>query len=179
MLTKYPNTYFTTLAIDRFVSVFKDFPESNFIILNSFKHLVDSGRVKIYAFVIMRDHIHIVWQVLGGQSVEDVIMSFKKHTGKLICNYLKDVDRKYLEYFISDRKDREYKIWKISKGNILVNSPNMLNVKIRYIHKNPTKGDYKTVEDSTSYYFSSAKAYSVQSKNFSFLSVLDEVVNGS
>jgi len=48
----------------------------------------------------------------------------------------------------------------------------MLIIKIQYIQKNPTRGDFKSVNDCTDYYFSSAKAYASQASNFQFLSLL-------
>lgn len=176
MNSNYKDIYFTTLAIDGFINVFSDFPETNFIILDSFNNLVEREIVKIYAFVIMRNHIHIVWQKIGKEKIGHVITSFKKFTGREVANYINDTNSEYLSHFISVRKDRKYKIWKLTKGNILIHSLKMLGVKIRYIHKNPTKGEYKTVGDCTNFYFSSAKAYAKQSSNFRFLTVLKEVV---
>jgi len=168
------NTYFTTLTINRYISVFKDFPDTNCIILDSFNHLVDNEKVKIYSFVIMRDHIHMVWEMVNEDPIDDIITSFKKHTGREIMKYLSIVNVDYLnDYFTSIRKDRKYKIWKQSKGNLRIDGQDILINKIKYIHENPIKGDYKQVEKAEDYTFSSAKAYRLKSSNFRFLTVID------
>ena len=33
------------------------------IIIGSLKFLVDNKRIKIYAFVIMSNHLHLIWQM--------------------------------------------------------------------------------------------------------------------
>ena len=169
-------TYFTTLAINNFIPVFEDYPECVGIVLNSFNDIVDSRKCNIYAFVIMKDHIHLVWEMHNGQHVDDLITSFKKYTGRLISNYIKSMDEEYHNLFMSERQDRKYKIWKLTKGNILIHSHQMLVVKICYIHNNPAKGDYQVVEECTKYLYSSALAYSKQSSNFRFLTVLEGIV---
>ncbi len=89
MQSKYQNIYFTTLAIDNFINIFKDFPETNFILLESLNDLAERHIVKVFAFVIMRNHVHIVWQMQGNHHVDDAITSFKKFTARLITKYFK------------------------------------------------------------------------------------------
>ncbi len=36
------------------------------IIVSSLQFLVNDRRVKVYGFVIMPNHIHIIWQILDG-----------------------------------------------------------------------------------------------------------------
>jgi len=132
--------------------------------------------VEIYAFVIMKDHLHIVWETKKENEIEDVIISFKKHTGKMISNYLFSFNNDYYENFISNRKDIDNKIWKQTKGNLKLNGNKILINKIKYIHNNPIKGDYKVIEKVTDYYFSSALAYAMESSNFSFLTVLEKII---
>ena len=175
MHSKFRNTYFTTLAIDRFINLFKDFPETNFIILDSFNNLVKRDIVNIYAFVIMRNHLHLVWNVNGENEIQKVITSFKKFTGYQISNYLRKIDYEYHSLFGSNRKDRNYKIWKLTKGNIRIHGLDMLNIKVRYVHNNPTRGEFKSVDNCADFYFSSANAYARQSSNFNFLTVVEEI----
>ena len=33
------------------------------IVINSLRFLVEDKRIKLYAFVIMSDHIHLIWQM--------------------------------------------------------------------------------------------------------------------
>jgi len=78
-----------------------------------------------------------------------------------------------LNNFTSIRKDRENKIWKQSYGHIRIVNKKMLIDRINYIHNNPTKGDYKSVDIPYDYYFSSARAYATEESNFIFLKVIN------
>lgn len=53
------------LADDRF----KD------IITSSLTFLTKSGRVSVYAFVIMSNHFHLIWQIMGDHKRDDVWFS--------------------------------------------------------------------------------------------------------
>ena len=170
------HTYFTTFSINNHISVFKDFPETNLIIIESFNHLVNNSKMTIYSFIIMRNHVHIVWESNPDLSIDETITSFKKFTGRRISLYLEQINPNYHDLLKSKRIDRKFKIWNIHNGNIRIYNHKMLLIKIKYIHNNPIKGDYKSVNSIEDYYFSSALAYSIQSSNFSFLTVLDNIV---
>jgi len=172
MFFKQNDIYFSTLSIDRKVSVFLDFPDTNKFVIDSFSHLVQNGKVDIYSFVIMRDHLHIIWRIKEELIVEEIVTSLKKYTGRRIINYLKLNDNEYLNYFMSGRADRNYKVWKIKSENIKLLHPTIFNQKLKYTHLNPTKGDFKTVDKSEEYYYSSARSYLTGSKDFDFLTIL-------
>ena len=46
------------------------------VIVQSLKHLVENKKVKVNAFVIMDNHIHLVWQALHGYTLEGIQTSF-------------------------------------------------------------------------------------------------------
>ena len=176
MSVNFSRTYFTTVTIDSYQPIFKDFPMTNFIVLESFKTITQKGQALIYAFVIMKDHLHVVWETGEAVKIENLITSFRKYSGRMISNHLKTTAPEYQNLFLSTRQDRDRKIWKITKGNINIHDKEMLGVKIRYIHNNPIRSSYKVVDDCTDYYFSSALAYAKKVKNFEFLTLLENVV---
>lgn len=175
------NTYFTTMSIHNWQPIFRDFPETNTIVLDSLNYLVESGKVRIFAFVIMKDHIHLLWQLLDKdnyyvdeQAVDMLLLSFRSFTGGRFKRYLDIVDEECLDLFGVARQDRHHKFWKTGRSTLLIQGDSMLMTKIRYIHNNPTKeGAYKSVENCEDYYFSSARAYANQKTNFPFLTLLD------
>jgi REP element-mobilizing transposase RayT len=96
----------------------------------------------------MRDHMHLVWKPGDDYEINTLVTNFKKFTGRRFRSHLELHDSDYLErYFISDRKDRNFKFWKINSSNLLIQHKEIFIQKINYIHKNPTKGDYKTCDD--------------------------------
>ena len=171
MKYKDQHIYFSTITIRNWISIFHDFPETNYIILQGFHHFVKEPGNKIYAFVIMRDHIHVVWQFGDLNAIQKNINTFKKYSGRSIVDYLYSLKSEYLEYFVSGRKDRKHHVWKRSEGRLHITGPKIMKQKINYIHNNPTKENYRSVEEVEDYLFSSARAYSVETSNFSFLTL--------
>jgi len=49
------------------------------IIIESLRFLVKEKRATVYAFVIMSNHIHLVWQVQAGHKKENVQRDFLKY----------------------------------------------------------------------------------------------------
>ena len=104
---KEKHIYFSTFTVNNWTSVFLDFPGTNFICLESFEFLVNKKGIFIYGFVIMRDHIHLIWELPKNETCEVIIEGFKKYTGGRIIKYLKDCEEEYLEHFESARRDRK------------------------------------------------------------------------
>ena len=52
------------------------------IIISSLQYLVNEGRVKIYGFVFMPNHIHLIWQIQDGHEKAKVQQSFLKYTAQ-------------------------------------------------------------------------------------------------
>jgi len=163
-------TYFSTFTVQNWVSVFSDIPESNGVILDSLAYLNTNEKVIIYAFVIMRDHLHIVWE-MEADKIDSVSANFKRYTGATIIKLLMSFDSPYLDNFTSEKLDRSHKFWKGKSGCLLLEHSDIIWQKITYTHDNPIKGDYKIVEEQEHYLFSSARSYSCQESLFSFLTL--------
>lgn len=163
------HTFFSTITIQNWISVFEDFPITAQIILESFEHLAEKFDVKIYAFVIMPDHIHFVWDIPHAEE-KAIINSFKKFTAKKIVQILETLDKEYLtNNFTSNRKDRKFKIWKLNSNTFKLTHPNFVFQRINYIHNNPTTGRYAVCQNTSDYEFSSAQFYLVGNSKFKFL----------
>lgn len=54
------------------------------IITDSFDFLVRNNRVWLYGFVIMPNHIHVLWRMQEGIQESDVRRDFLKYTAQLI-----------------------------------------------------------------------------------------------
>jgi len=52
------------------------------ILTGSLHYLVLHKRVKIFAFAIMDNHIHLMWQVQAGNKLEEVQRDFMKFTAQ-------------------------------------------------------------------------------------------------
>ena len=76
---QYPQ--FFTATILEWKHLFADDEMKN-IIINSLQFLVNDGRVIIYGFVIMPNHIHLIWQIQDKFERAKVQQSFLKFTAQ-------------------------------------------------------------------------------------------------
>lgn len=81
------------------------------IILDSLRFLVEQKRVKVYGFVIMINHIHIIWHIQAKHKRENVQRDFLKYTAQQIKSDLEKHHPKVLSVFLVNAKDRKYQIW--------------------------------------------------------------------
>jgi len=73
--------------------------------------LVKEKRVQVNAFVIMSNHVHLIWQVQKGFERENVQRDFLKFTSQTIKRDLKKKHPAVLEKFLVNAKDRKYQVW--------------------------------------------------------------------
>lgn len=81
------------------------------IITDSLNFLVEDKRVKVYAFVIMPNHIHIIWRMLNQHQKKDVQRDFLKFTAQKIKYDLIENNPKVLAFFKVNQKGRKYQFW--------------------------------------------------------------------
>ncbi len=72
------------------------------IITDSLINLVDKKKIKVYGFVIMPNHIHLIWELLELNGKEKPHASFMKYTGHMIQQDLRNNNPNTLENFRVD-----------------------------------------------------------------------------
>jgi len=78
------------------------------LILESLAFLVRQGRIKLYGFTIMINHIHLVWHIQPLYQREDVQRDFLKYTSQQIKKDLEKHHPAVLPHFLVNAKDRRY-----------------------------------------------------------------------
>ncbi|MFI5162125.1 MAG: hypothetical protein ACHQHN_12670 [Sphingobacteriales bacterium] len=81
------------------------------IIIKSLQFLKNEGSIVIYAFVIMPNHIHLIWQIQDGYKQDNVQIRLMKFTAQQMKFKLIDTDNARLTWFRADTSDREYQFW--------------------------------------------------------------------
>ena len=79
--------YFFTATINNWMKLL-DSNETKQIVIDSLKYLSDTEKNNIYGFVIMPNHIHLIWQTLELNGKETAQGSFLKHTAHAFKKYL-------------------------------------------------------------------------------------------
>jgi putative transposase len=160
--------YFWTDTIKDWKSLLSPDKYKEFII-DLMKELVEKELVTIYCFVIMPNHLHLIWKLNRLNGKEKPSASFNKITAHHFVNDLKEHHPKVLDYFIENTKDRNYRIWKRDPMAILMNSKKKVEQKIDYIHNNPLGVNWNLVKRPEDYQWSSASFYLKGDKRYSFI----------
>ena len=137
------------------------------IIINSLSFLTANKRVKVFAFVIMQNHIHLIWQTLPGHTPQAVQRDFLKFTGQQIKFDLLKSNPLFLASFRVGAKDREYQFWERNSLGIDLRTRAVFEQKLGYIHQNPVKAGLCQLPEE--YHYSSAAFYQTGNNNFGFL----------
>jgi putative transposase len=107
------------------------------IIIERLQFLVTKKRIELNAFVIMSNHIYLIWQSLNDFTPSVVQASFMKYTAQQIKRSLMKNNSDILSCFKVNKYDREYQIWKREPLSIELITESVFIQKLEYIHYNP------------------------------------------
>ncbi len=136
------------------------YPETKQIIIDSLKHLTINKKVKIYGYVIMPNHIHLLIEVLNIQTKnENFQHSFLSYTAHQFKRFLKANNPKDLQKFRVNDYDRTYQFWERNPLSVEIYSREVAEQKLRYIHNNPRQEKWNELLNGNDYKFSSEVFY--------------------
>jgi len=139
------------------------------IILDSLRFTVKENRAYINAFVIMDNHIHLLWQIIYPNDREKVQQSFMKFTAQMIIKELRNNDPELLKQFYVGAADRKHQIWERNPLSVGVWTEEVLKQKLDYIHNNTVKAGICTYPED--YRFSSAALYYGKPSEWDFITL--------
>lgn len=150
--------YFLTCTVVNWLPIFGRQAIAQ-IVLDSFKFLQDQERLNLYAYVILENHLHCV---ASSKNLSKEIGNFKSFTARKMIDFFEERKighiLKQLEFYtLQGRGERAHQIWQKGSHPLLIQSQEMMNQKIEYIHKNPVKRGY--VDDPLHWRYSSARNY--------------------
>ncbi|MFK5976719.1 MAG: transposase [Sulfurovum sp.] len=150
--------HFVTCTVLNWIPLFTN-TQSVQIILDSLDYLQKSDNLKIYAYVILENHLHLIVQ---SDDIAKTMAKFKAHTARTLIKLLidKNVETilKQLQFYKkAHKKDREYQLWQEGINPKLIQSDAMMIKLINYIHHNPIKRGY--VDVAWHWRYSSARDY--------------------
>jgi putative transposase len=141
------------------------------IIVSSLRFLATKGRAIIYAFVVMSNHLHIIWQFDGEHEGPNVLRDFLKFTSHQILRDVKFEDPAMYKKLKVNAYDRTYQVWQRKALRIPLWSNNVFNQKLEYIHRNPVKAGLCKYPEQ--YRYSSARFYLLNQTEWEFLTHAD------
>jgi len=139
------------------------------IIIDSFRFLVKNKRVEVFSFVIMPNHLHLIWQIQPGHKQKNVQRDFLKFTAQQIRFDMQINHIEWLKEFEVNAKDRRYQFWERNPLSIDLYGDQVFLQKMNYVHYNPTQPKWQLCASPEDYYYSSASFYYTGVDNWGFL----------
>ena len=139
------------------------------IIIEAFKTRVDKQHVTINAFVLMPNHMHIIWQLHDGIIKQDYQRDFLKFTARSFLNFMKMTDNPLIEQLKVSAADRKFQVWQRNSLSIDLFTEKVYIQKLNYIHNNPVHPKWRLSDLPENYRFSSAKFYETGIDEFGIL----------
>ena len=149
--------HFMTCTVLHWIPVFTR-PETVNILLDSFNYLIKNG-LKIYAYVILENHLHLIAQ---SERIDRDIVRFKSFTSKLLIKFLvehqvKTILDQLAFYKKAHKSDRTCQFWQEGVHPECLQGMEMMRQKVEYIHNNPVVRGY--VDRPEHWRYSSARSY--------------------
>jgi len=150
-----------TVTINYWPPVFTR-PETVNIVPDSWRFLQRSSHFKIYGYVILENHLHLVAR---SRNLSVDIQRFKAYTAKEILAYLRKRNESTLLKLFENLKrphkmGSTYQVWEEGSHPQVIDGERMLRQKLEYIHQNPVKRGYVDLPEHWRY--SSARNYAGQ-----------------
>jgi len=150
--------HFVTCTILNWLPIFTR-KESTQIIFDSLTYLQANENLKLYAYVILENHLHMIVQ---SDDLSKTMQHFKRHTARQILNMLKEqkvhtILDQFKFYKRAHKSKTTYQVWQEGFQPILMRDDKTMINTIKYIHHNPVKRGY--VNDETHWLYSSAREY--------------------
>jgi len=160
--------YFWTATINQWEHLLKPtiFKE---IIVGSLDNLSTKGLIDVYAFVIMPNHIHLIWRLNTMNGKETPKSSFLKFTAHQFQKTIREIDPDFLSSYKVEAINKAYEFWQRDPPAIILYTKEVMLQKLTYIHNNPLAAHWNLVIDPADYHYSSARFYVRGDSKFNFL----------
>ncbi|MBT4865479.1 MAG: transposase [Planctomycetaceae bacterium] len=153
--------YFMTCTIVGWLPVFIR-PEAVEIIFDSWRHLQQEREFRLFGYVILENHLHLI---ASAPELTNVMQSFKSFTARRILDLLKRraaivLLRQLRANKLRHKTDSEFQVWQEGNHPQQIQDDEMMWQKIEYMHNNPVARGY--VDDPLHWCRSSARNYASQ-----------------
>ena len=152
------NAYFVTSTIVDWIPLFSR-PELAEIVIESLNFLHNKQRMRIHAYVIMQEHLHLI---SSADNYAAEMRNFKSYTARLILDHIENRNWKFFLQKLKEAKMKfkyiqKYQVWQEGFHPQCIRDIQMYQRCLEYIHMNPVKRGYVDVPEHWRY--SSARNY--------------------
>jgi REP element-mobilizing transposase RayT len=157
--------YFLTFTVVQWADVFSRDLYSE-IILESLKYCQEKKFLKVHAWCIMSNHVHIICSSKSPQRLSDTLRDLKQYTSRQVIDAIESNSKESRKGWLlwlfkaaaaDNKRNENFQFWQQTNHPIECSTSEILQSRINYIHQNPVKR--KIVEKAEEYYYSSAMDY--------------------
>jgi len=155
--------HFLTFTIEGWIDIFSR-QRYRDIILESLTYCRFHKQLRLGAYVIMSNHIHVVWQAVNS-NLSDIIRDFKTFASKAITAAVQEEGESRREWLLhmfgyysrNTNNSDKFKVWTNNNHPEEIFSREFMLTKLFYIHNNPVRAGL--VAEPEHYIYSSAINY--------------------
>ena len=139
--------HFITFATVQWIDILTR-PIYKDIIVDSLKYCVKNKGVRLFAYVIMSNHIHLIVSALRGHNLSNFLRDFKKYTSKSIIKEMNlncaESRRNWMNWLFKSAGQKNpnnlyYQVWQQDNRPIQLSTNEMIDQRLKYLHNNPVK----------------------------------------
>jgi REP element-mobilizing transposase RayT len=139
------------------------------LIIEQLQWLKNRNKILIYGFVVMPNHLHLLWEMLEMNGKEMPHASFNKWTSSRFLKDLRINNKKKIPDFVEKTSERNHRFWQRDPLAIQIDDRVKLEQKLDYIHLNPLQDHWNLATKPEEYPWSSAKFYEKGIDDFGIL----------
>lgn len=162
--------HFITFSVVQWIDIFTRKIYAD-IIVDSLKYCQTNKGLKIHAWCIMSNHIHLIISTDEDNKLSDVIRDFKKFTSVSILAELQNSHnesrKKWMLWIFKkageeNNRNKDYQFWQQDNHPIELDNSEIIDSKMDYLHQNPVRAGFVIKEED--YFYSSAIDYYLNEK---------------
>ena len=157
--------HYLTCTIVGWVDIFtrKEYKE---IIIESLQFCQEKKGLRVHAFTIMSNHLHLIVSAKeGSKGLSRIIGDFKEFTAKQIIKTIKTIEESRKEWMLNifahygknNKRNQTYQVWIQDNHPIELLTPKWILQKINYIHQNAVEAGW--VKEAFHFLYCSASNY--------------------
>ena len=136
------------------------------IVVESLKHCIKEKGMVLNAWVIMSNHVHLIFSAKQGYQISNILRDMKKFTSKQIIETIKNnphESRKEWMVWMFERagkrnaNNEQYQFWQQDNHPVEPGSPEIPRQRLNYLHENPVRAGI--VYKAQDYVYSNATNY--------------------
>lgn len=141
--------YFVSFATINWIDLFirEDY---NNILLTSLKYCQNEKGLEVYAWCIMTNHLHLIIGT-NNKPLQDILRDFKSFTStqlrKEIINNPVESRKEWIKWMMEragrkNSNNNDWQLWQQHNHPIELNTNELMDQKLNYIHENPVKAGF-------------------------------------